>query len=232
MFTKKQLTPNKRICLRLAEARENQGMTVEEMAKKLRLSSEHITTIEECRFEDLPFATIYQKNIIKKYLQTLGIEPKAYLDQFVYEELSSLPEKTTPEFSKSSFRSLNMPFLFRMTGVAAIFILLGSYFSLQVKRIVDPPTLVVYSPTADTPQYDKNITVKGKTDKEAQVFINGKEVMNNEQGEFQETVSLEEGVNEIQISAKKKHGKLTNETRYVMVRDDNRLSMERRTFVP
>lgn len=233
MFTKKHITESKRVCLRLSEERERQGISQTEMSRKLRLSVDHIIALEECRFDDLPFARIYQKNVIKKYLQVLGIDPKNYLDQFIYEEVKGAIDSDEPvSTTKTNTRNFNFPFLTRIFGVFLILAIFGGYFGMQIKRIIDPPLLVIHSPDKDSPLYDRAVTITGQADKEAQVFINGKAVMSNEQGEFTESLSLETGVNEVIISAKKKHGKTRQETRYIMVRDEDHLSMQRRTFVP
>ncbi len=234
MFTKKQITESKRVCLRLSEAREAKGISQTEMSRRLRLSVDYIVALEECRFDDLPFARVYQKNIIKKYLQVLGVESKNYLDQFIYEEVkaSESVNVTLSTKTDSPAKNWNIPLLSRIFGVFVVLLLFGGYFSLQVKRIIDPPSLVLHSPDTESPVYDRSVIIKGQTDKEAQVFINGKAVMSNEEGSFEESLSLENGVNEVIVSAKKKHGKVSQETRYIMVRDEDQLSLERRTFVP
>ena len=62
------------------------------------------------------------------------------------------------------------------------------------------------------------ITIQGETDKENRLEANGKEIKVNEQGKFNDTILLSNGVNTITLSTTKKHGKTTVVTRHVVVK--------------
>jgi len=220
-FTHKQLTPTKRVCLRLKEAREAKGMTRTEMAKHIRMSKEHIEALEECQFDMLPFTALYQKNLIKSYIKTLDMNPKEFVNQFIHEEIPHTNKKTTvPQKKSYHFSFPNLPLVIKAATIGIVFFACIGYLVIQVKHIVEPPNLAIYSPDNGSVTTEGSTKISGKTDPGVQIHINGRSVMNREDGFFEETIPLTNGVNTIMLSATKKHGKTTTETRHVVYKKD------------
>ncbi len=220
-FTNKKLTPTKRVCLRLKEAREARGMTVSEMSRQIRMSKEHIQALEACAFDTLPFTGLYQKNFIRSYIKALGMNPKEFVNQFVYEEMN--PKKQAvlvPKKRQYHFSFPHLPLVLKAATIGIIFMACIGYLVLQVRHIVEPPNLAIYSPDNGHVTTDGLATVRGKTDPGVQIHINGRSIMNREDGFFEETIPLTNGVNTIMFSATKKHGKTTVETRHVVYKKD------------
>lgn len=206
-----------RSCLRLKEMREACGVSLEDIAKKLKMSKTHIEALEDCRTSELPFAPIYRKKLVKQYCEMLHIESDQIVNQFIEEELEPLLTEAPPSSQKTSVsHSYNLPLLFRIGGTLMLGLLFFGYLGLQVKKIVDPPELNLFSPMNGFITQESNLQIKGQTDKEVKVSINGKEIKNSEQGVFDEKLILSPGVNTLVIAAQKKHGKTTTETRYVI----------------
>lgn len=224
-FQRKEIKPTKRVCFRLKEAREKQGISLEDLSNRLRMSKKHLIALESCQFDALPFSAVYQKKLIRSYLGAIGLKPDGYVQQFVYEEMK--PNISAPEPIETRARHLsmpNMPYICRLAGAGLIILLIGVYLSLQVKHIIDPPELVVFTPDQDMTTEEGMLKATGKTDKEAEILINGRQVMNNGQGFFEEEINLAEGVNTIMFTAKKKHGRETVEVRHVVYKKDRVLS--------
>jgi len=70
-------------------------------------------------------------------------------------------------------------------------------FHLEQKRT--PPLLVINGSPKKVSQ--KSCEFSGHTEAGARVFINGKEVPTNPEGEFRQTVELERGINIIVVEA-------------------------------
>lgn len=227
-LTSKKLNPTKRVCLRLRDAREAAGVRLEMMARKLRIDKDHLVAIEACEFEKLPFAPVYQKNLIKSYIEALGRDPKSFVDQFVYEEVRTKKSKSQPIIRKQQFDSSYLPVVLRFVGMVSIVLVVIGYLIFQVKHIVEPPSLVIYTPEDGMITRDATITVHGKTDTQASIQINGKEVPGTEEGFFEEELTLSEGVNTVMFSAKKKHGKTTIMTHHIIYKKDSGLSFDNR----
>ncbi len=225
-LTTKKITPPKRVCFRLKEARETRGISLAHMAKKLRTSEDHITALESCQFDNLPFSEIYQKNFIRSYIKILGLHPKHFIDQFVFEELRGQNAQKKKQQKKPFLSYLSdIPLIARFSVVMLLLITVVGYLALQVKHIVEPPNLAVYAPYDGMVTRAPLIRVQGKTESEVQVHINGKPIMNSKEGFFDEEISLSEGVNTLIFSAQKKHGKMTSETRHIVYKKEQQLTV-------
>lgn len=214
-FVKKELAPPKRVCFRLKEAREEKKLCLEEMEKKTLISKKHLQALEECRFRDIPYPAVYQKNFVKKYVEALGLEPEPFMKQYLIEE-SVKEKKQKPNRDTARSRWCFLPTVLRFGGLFLLALIFISYLGWQVKRIVEPPRLVIYSPVEGMITDEQNIFVQGETEKESVVLLNGMEIKNGENGQFKEEVSLSAGVNTLEIVVKKKHGKTTTEVRHVV----------------
>ncbi len=217
-FKKKKLNPPKRVCLRLKEARESCGMSLERLSQKTKISKDFLQALEECRFQDLPSAEVYQKNFLKSYVEALCIDPDPFLKQYLSEECDK--KKKSINLNKKIKKNYleNLPFFLRYS-LALIFLLsLFSYLGLQVKNIVEPPKLEIFSPPQGYITTELSVLLQGQTDKEVTVSVNGKDVGTNEKGVFEAQIDLSVGVNTLTIEAKKKHGKTTQEVRHVVLK--------------
>lgn len=226
-FQTKNLQKPERVCLRLKNLREQKGISLKEMSDRLKMSTSHIVALEECRSKDLPFAAVYKKKLVKQYCQIVDADYKILVHQFVEEELE---QQIAPQIRSSvSKKSMNawyhLPFLFRLGTTLVIAAVFFGYLGLQVKKIVEPPSLDLFSPINGMITAESNLQIRGQTDKEVKVTINGKEIKNSEQGIFDETLPLSPGVNTLIIAAEKKHGKTKSETRYVVLENKPEFSL-------
>lgn len=190
----------------LVQAREAQQLSQKQLAQRLKMSERHIIALEEGRLDDLPFAGIYRRKLIDQYLAFLRIHNTTIKDALLSKETPPFEDTTSP--SSSAGRCpfyLNLPIVARFA--MAIFFIgsVAAYLGIQIYSIVTPPELIIFSPSEVLTTADRELTIQGKTDPEAQVFINGQPVRNDEQGFFEADMSLSEGVNTILTSAKKQH---------------------------
>ncbi len=232
-FQTKDLQKNERICVRLKSLREQKNISLQDISDCLKMSKSHVIALEECRFEDLPFASIYKKKLVKQYCQIVNADAAILVDQFVEEELEQhiIPHEQLRRSQKTVHRWNHLPFLFRLGSIFAVALIFFGYLGLQVKKIIEPPHLNLFSPINGMITADANLQIKGQTDKEVKVLINGKEIKNSEAGMFDETLVLSPGVNTLVISAEKKHGKTTTETRYVVRENKPEFSLGDNTAV-
>lgn len=217
-FTKKELTPPERVCFRLRALRQEKKVSLEEMERKTKISKKYLQALEECRFRDVPFASVYQKNFVRSYVDALGVDPEPFLRQYIIEETVKEDKKPNVEQEKEIRRSrwYVFPSFLRFILIAIPALILIGYLGWQVRRIVTPPTLTIYSPVEGFITQNNTLVVQGETEPEAQVSINGQEIRNSEKGQFKEEISLSVGVNTLEITVKKKHGKTTTEVRHVV----------------
>ncbi|MFH1286707.1 MAG: helix-turn-helix domain-containing protein [Candidatus Magasanikbacteria bacterium] len=224
-FTKKKIQPMNRVSERLKQARKDAGISLYTIAGRTKLDRRYIEAIEDGQFDELPDAKVYRKNFIKRYLRAIGVDPKPYIAQFLTEEHSGEESIGFPTKVISQVRFSNLPFVMKYLGVTLVVAMFLSYLGFQVQNILEPPTLAIQSPRNGFVTAEGNITVKGKTNPEVRVQVNGKEITSNHVGEFEQNIDLSPGINELSISAIKKHGKTTTETRYVILKDGRAVSI-------
>lgn len=217
LFKKKILTPTKRICFRLKEAREAKGMSLAEMEKKTKITKKYLQALEECRFSDLPVAVVYHQSFVRAYVEALGLNPDSFLNQYLLEEKVKKQVKHPGRIVKQRWFN-NLPNFLRLGSIFLVLFIVIFYLGWQVKRIVEPPKLILFSPQEGYITEVPEVLVQGETDREVRVYLNGKEIKNSELGQFKEKVDLASGVNTLTIVAEKKHGKKTTEVRHVVFR--------------
>lgn len=225
VFTKKKIeAPPARLCLRLKEIRTNKNISLEEIAQKTKIDKKYLQYIEDCRFDLLPRACVYQKNFLRRYVSALGLEPEPFLNQYLIEEATPT-KKPHPRLSLKKHPWANLPFFFRYSFLVLLVFFMVGYLGWQVKKIIEPPVLAILSPIEGFITTKDQILILGETEKETAISINGREAMNNENGQFKETINLSPGVNTITVSAKKKHGKTTIITRHIVFKKNQELTL-------
>jgi cytoskeletal protein RodZ len=216
-FTRKQLGSTGGLGERLRSSRELRQIPREIAAKKLKIRIEYLIAMEENRFDRLP-AGLYGKNYIREYGELLKIskdEIKKWLDS----NFETVNESNNP-FSQKIVRKkefIVFPKLIRNIILILIFsaclFYLGSYF----KKIVSPPELNIYQPDKNLKISENFIEIKGESESEAEIKINGETILNNNNGFFYTTINLKKGVNNIIITAKKKYSQEASVLRQILV---------------
>ncbi len=72
----------------LKKAREDQGITIEDMARKVKIRRQYLSAIEESRYDELP-GNIYAQGYLKIYANALGVN---------LSECSPIITSSNPEF--------------------------------------------------------------------------------------------------------------------------------------
>jgi cytoskeleton protein RodZ len=76
--------------MRLRRARNERGLSVDDVARQLRLSPRVISALEDGAYERLPSAT-YVRGYLRSYAALLGLEPQQLIDEF-----NNLPHAAQP----------------------------------------------------------------------------------------------------------------------------------------
>ncbi|HLD34875.1 MAG TPA: helix-turn-helix domain-containing protein [Patescibacteria group bacterium] len=212
IFCFKKINPPDKKIFALKKNREEKNLSIADMERLTHIPRKYISAIEDFRANDLPSAKAFRQAYIREYAKALEIN---------YNVLKkNLESRQVPEKKSQSIRfrlpSLSLYFLRRNLGFVFLILIFGAYLSWQVKGIVEPPKLMIFSPLEGFISHDQNILIAGEATKESSLTINGQDIMINEQGRFESLVDLAKGVNTITISAIKKHGKSTTLVRHVI----------------
>lgn len=85
-------------------------------------------------------------------------------------------------------------------------------------RLLAAPGLEVSSPPRDIAIAEDAFDVRGYSDRDADLTVNGRPLYSGETGEFTERIYLVPGVNRLEFEAKNRYGKTTVITRYIVVK--------------
>jgi len=214
-FIEKQIIPETNIGLILKNKREDLGIDLKKVSRKLNISKDYLVMIENNRLDLLPEG-VYGKKFFKKYAHFLNIN-KNYINDALEE--MSLNKKHDPFSTRTTNKKDFLIFPKIARNIILIIIVLACflYLSLYAKRIFSPPEITIFYPENNLSIKEKSIIVSGNVKDEAEIKINNELILTDENGDFQKEVNLKSGANNITISAQKKYSKEMFINRYILV---------------
>ena len=206
----------------LKALRQSRGISIRDVVARTRIQRNYLEALESGHYQDLP-AGVYTRGFIKSYADFLGLESRDYLRRYTKEkeiQTNILSQRNIPPKNKSSMppRSFIITPKRTITGLIILLVLFTVfYIYYQVNSFVSPPKLTLETPAENMKIRSNSITVRGKTDSEATLSINGQKIFVNDDGYFNERVTLKEGINVLNISATGFSGKTEMLTREIVV---------------
>lgn len=209
-FSKKEIKKES-IGEKLRKAREKKNLTLEDIEEVTKIRVRFLSALEREDWENLP-ETPYTLGFLKSYCQALDLKSEPILSQFKKER-----GVENQLFSKMVARKkvIKEPKIYITPSLLFVslvgFVVLGifSYIGYQILGFARPPSLLIQSPNSGSLVSENPVTLLGKTDKYASLYVNEQLLALDEKGNFKEEVKLKEGVNKILISAKNRTGKKT-----------------------
>lgn len=215
-FTSKKLTKQSAVADSLRKARQAADLTVEKAARQIGISPKYLQAIEASKFSILPGA-VYAKKFIAKYAEFLKLDAESLVSEFLLENSGHMPMEDKDKMPGRGLAHVwNGPALLRRGATLLITAALVYYLGAEVGGIFAPPPL-----TLDKIEEGKTVTtgkleIAGTTLPEIRVQINGVEKISDWTGHFNETITLNPGLNRLVVTAVKKHGRAITETRNVI----------------
>lgn len=189
----------------LKTAREEKGLTLEEIEKITSIRKKHLSAVENSDWT--PFSSItYILGVVKTYGKLLSLDEEklaAYFRREYEGETDSGFKKrlTLESFTPTTKRLLS-------TFLVIVFIIFGIYFAYQFNLYLASPKVAIIEPTKTEFRSDK-ITLVGKTDKQATVHVNGRQIFVDDEGQFETEIALIDSSNEVIIEVVGANGKKT-----------------------
>ncbi len=222
-FRKKKLKLPKTLGEYLKKNREDNGVSLELAERELKVKQSHLIALEEGRYDDLP-VDVYSRGILKSYAAFLGLNyEKDILPRFqkekgihvnvhgpVKEKPDVMAKLKNPRFVITSKTII-------VTVIVSIILGLGFYLWYQFSTFASAPELTVSQPEEGLELSTGIVTVVGSTTPGVDLLINGQKIALAENGSFKNRLSLQNGINLIEIIARNKVGKETIIRRNIMV---------------
>ncbi|MBU4421819.1 helix-turn-helix domain-containing protein [Candidatus Parcubacteria bacterium] len=186
----------------IKDLRVRRGISLETISKKTKIPLKYLKALEEGSTGVLP-DVLYVKNIIKKYLSFLNVDPRPFLGQLA-------PRKKIIKEPQKALDKKLMLVVPRIIKALIGFVLIGAfiiYIILEINKIFKPPMLLLYSPQEGEATSSTIIEVKGKTDPGTKIFINDESIILNNDNIFNKDINLQKGLNLIKISGINRYSK-------------------------
>lgn len=199
--------------------RKKQGLSLKKISKKININSEYLEALENGDYKKLPEG-IYRKKILKKYCDFLGLDSEKIKDTFFKEKEVSSPDlNKTPSLKKiKAYKFFILPKFIKNSLIVLLILVCFGYLGYCLNQAISPPKLTISNPSGKALTItDKQILIQGTTHPEAKVFINNKNILKENSGNFTQNINLKEGLNTVTISAKKKYSRLNVIKKQIMV---------------
>ena len=192
------------------QEREKREMTIEEIAKKLSVSREHITAIEEDRFSFFS-AHVYAKGLTRRYAATLGFDEEPCVKEFdrawnaharsmEHRPVSQLLKK------KSVWEYITPRIILLLAGLlCAVALIL--YFANSTFVTTRTPSFTFDEPREDALASSSVLTVRGTADSHIELTLNKQPVYIDTDGKFSQTIVLQRGINTLTLEGKNSFGR-------------------------
>ncbi|PLX24728.1 hypothetical protein C0580_04415 [Candidatus Parcubacteria bacterium] len=213
-FRQKKISKGQTLSDKLRKARLEKELSIKDVETKTRIPTKYIEVLENGHYKELP-GDIYAKAWIKLYAEILDLPPRELLEDFkieknISEKVSKLGAPKIKKNQKFSFGNIVWPKVLKFFSVTIVILALLGYLGWSVKNIISAPEVVIHQPSNNFRTTESSVEIVGQTKPEVQLTINGELVLLDEDGNFFQTVNLVNGLNNLEISAKKKHSKTNN----------------------
>ena len=204
----------------LKEERERKFYTIEEIEKATKIRKELLEALEAGNYKKLPPQTFVQ-GFIKNYGKFLGLNTEKLLAIYRRE----FADAKNPPRILESFRNPLDKKGFRITPskllgtvVLTLVIIFFTYLWFEYKFLTGAPFLAVVSPLDQQSVSVQSVSVSGRTDPEAKVFINDQEIQIDVTGKFSQDINLSTDTNKITITSTSKTNQSTKIERTVFLK--------------
>lgn len=195
---------------KLSEERIRKGLNLEEVAKSTKIRISFLSAIEKGDYKKLPSGT-YVYGFVRNYARFLGLPEHETLAIFKREYDGENFSRVLPEglardddFPLSRFKITQTLKIFSL-----IFIALLAYILFQYRAAIFNPPLSISYPLENSIISSQTVTVIGKTDSNAAVFVNSEPAGLDKDGNFRKTVNVFPGKSKITVKSVNNFNKTT-----------------------
>ena len=192
---------------KLREQRITKGLTIEEVSKKTKIRASYLLAIEKGEYQKLPAST-YIIGFVRNYAKYLDLPEQEILALFRREFDEEKTFKILPEgLVKEDFPIKRIRLADTAKIIVLLVIILLGYILFQYRFAIISPPLEISTPSDGAIVLSRTITVSGKTDPNATVFVNNDNVSLDSDGNFKKSINVFPGKTIIRVKAINYFGK-------------------------
>lgn len=199
---------------RMQKMRSERRMSLHEVSRQTQIQVKYLEDLESGRYDRLP-AEVYVKGFLRHYAQYFSVNERVLIR--LYERESHIQrnlhkteepgQRDTPLYHKQFVITPRI-----IIGTLIAFSVFAGFVYLyrEVDRFISAPLLTVVDPLDGMHTKERVVPLRGRTDAEAKVFINDQGVLVDAEGNFAETITLQNGINQIVTRSINKFDKETS----------------------
>lgn len=181
----------------LRDARENIGISIENVSKKLKIQEKYIKALEE-NDNSIFDSHVIPRGFLIKYCNLLGLDSEKIV---AYWRRDFVLIKKPVSRRKHNFSFILTPKILIFSFFGLILFTIFLFFTFQYIKFKSPPKLEIVSLNSNQVLFSDSVLVEGFVDKNSSVFINEKEVKVDSEGKFAQKIFLQNGDNAINIKS-------------------------------
>ena len=199
----------------LKENRKEKQIGLDQIAQETKIRKRFLVALEKDDYRSFSsVATI--KGFIKNYTQLLGLDSEKILAIFKRDYRRNQEQKLILQPGVDLEKQFKWNPKKSLILVIALFVIaFSSYLIHQYYGLLGKPGLEIYSLENNKQVIEEQLIIKGKTDLDNSVSVNGNLIQINNQGEFNYRLKLISGENKIVIEVTNRLGRKTREIRHV-----------------
>lgn len=202
----------------LLEARLKKNLTIAEVAKAIKIKPKFLIALEKGEYHKLP-SSAYAQGFVRNYAEFLGLPVEKTLALFRREFDEKAVFKVLPEgMAPSSFPIQRTRIQQGALIITSLFIVLLFYILFQYRFAILAPPLEILDPKEGEIISSQTVTVIGKTDTNATLYVNDEPVTLSQEGLFKKTIAVFPGSVIIQVKSINRFGRETVLTRRIEVK--------------
>jgi cytoskeletal protein RodZ len=203
---------------RLKKLRGDKRISLNDVARATKIRIDYLENLEEGNYEKLP-VDVYVKGFLRSYAEFLGVEEDLFIRLFEKEKgiKKNIEKKRSPRKEKSAIKPVDISsFVFTPKKVSIILVVVlflagFIYLYREIGSFSSAPQLVILSPDDNAQVKGNSIYIEGATDKDAKLFINNQPILVNDDGKFRENVTVQPGVNVLNVRSVNRFNKETDQ---------------------
>lgn len=205
---------------RLKKRREYLGFSADDIMSRAQISAIYLDAFEHDCYDALP-SRIYARGYLKKFFAVLSFsaeEEKRYFEEFNknFDLYASKKEHLPlPKLNKKAFSITSKEIGFGVLGILLLSFLI--FLGLRFLNFTGSPRLMLEEPRDGERIMGSVVHIRGTTEKESQLTVNGRELTIDEIGIFEEEIELPLGTNTLDFRVKNRFGKETSTVRHIVV---------------
>jgi cytoskeletal protein RodZ len=204
---------------KLRKLRSEKRIALSEVSRITKIQISYLEYLEGGEWDKLP-VDVYVKGFLRSYADFLGVDGKILIKLYEKEKgiRKNLEESKNPQGSRPVIKPINISSFVITPQKLVLYVVIILIFSglvylyRELGSFADAPRLIVLSPQSDAKVESNSLAVEGMTEKDAKLFINDQPILVNDDGKFKENVTLQSGVNIINLKSVNKFGKETGKS--------------------